>query len=395
MKPYQYKIQKAVISFVILFCLLLENSAAQSSRLLNEKLFIQYGGKWYQQEEKKRYEVNNSVITIKWKLEVSDKQKESLYSAKSVEILRSNSLGYIDIKITPTDDVIQITEDLINSDLFESAEVNTYGEWTKIPNDTYFSSQWNLNQSNDADIDAPEAWDISSGKSPVIIGVLDSGTDWMHNDLDGNIWINSQEDSWDNPADPSTGNGLDDDGNGFVDDWKGWDFHNNNNDSRGSYPHGTHVAGIAGAETNNGIGIAGVTGGWYPNKGAKLLIVGVGDYGPDGSILDDAILYAAMMGAKIITMSLSVGQTSAIESALSTAYNTYGCFINCASGNDGLPYVSYPARNTNVVAVGATNSSDIRPSWSNYGSELDVVAPGVNIYSTLLNNTYGIMSGKH
>lgn len=185
----------------------------------------------------------------------------------------------------------------------------------------------------------------------------------------------------------------------MIDDWKGWDFYNNNNDSRGPFYHGTHVAGIVSAETNNNLGIAGVAGGWN-SQGARLLIAGVGDDYPDNSILDDAILYAAVKGAKIITMSLSVPQTAAIDAALSTAYNSYGCFIDCASGNDDAS-VAYPATNQYVVAVGATNDDDARCSpsdWgvengSNYGPELSVVAPGDNIYSTIIGNSYGYASG--
>jgi Subtilase family/Secretion system C-terminal sorting domain len=123
------------------------------------------------------------------------------------------------------------------------------------------------------------------------------------------------------------------------------------------------------------------------------MIVGVGDYNPNAAILDDAILYAAQQGADIITMSLVVGSSSAIDAAIQSVYNTYGTFIDCATGNNDNSSVLYPANNPYVFAVGATSQSDQRVSsseWgSNYGSDLDVVAPGVEIWSTRKNNGYG------
>ncbi len=365
---------------------------AQSTRTLNSKKYVQSNGKWYQQEGSKQYEVNTSVITVKWKSSTTTSQKTAAISSQGAAVLRSNILGFVDLRVAIPGDVMQIVENISKSGLVESSELNTFGEYVATPNDPYYSSQWYLNQANDHDIDMPEAWDLSTGSSSVIVGILDSGTDWAHTDLDGNIWTNSGEDAWSNPTYPDSGNHVDDDGNGLIDDWKGWDFFNNNNDSRGPFWHGTHVAGIVSAETNNGTGIAGIAGGWGGTSGAKMLVLGVGDYGPDGSILDDAILYAASKGVKVITMSLSVGQTTAIDNALATAYNTYGCFIDCAAGNDG-DSVRYPATNQYVAAVSATDQNDNYTSWTNRGSQISVSAPGVDIYSTQLNNTYGYSSG--
>lgn len=292
----------------------------------------------------------------------------------------------------------------INSGLCEIAELNTFGEYIVIPNDPDFSNQWGLDQTSDMDIDAPEAWDIETGNSNVVVGILDSGTDWDHEDLgvgtDGyqNIWLNPGEDAWTNPSDPSTGNTADDDNNGFLNDWKGWDFFNNNNDARNDKTcspgkwHGTHVAGVTGAKTHNLTGIAGVAGG-FGAEGVKLMTVGIGDCFPSGSILDDAILYAARNGADIIQLSITVGQTSAIDAAFQTAYQTYGVFIDCASGNSSSSTVSYPASNQYVVAVGATTQSDTKAGFSNYGTKLEIAAPGVNIFSTQPGNIYAYSSG--
>ena len=183
-------------------------------------------------------------------------------------------------------------------------------------------------------------------------------------------------------------------GNGYFDDIVGWDFDNNNYDVVGPFYHGTHVAGIAAAVTNNSKGVAGVAGGWgATSPGVKLMILGVGDFAPDGSILDDAILYAAANGADIIQMSLTVGESAAIDAAIASAHQTDRVFIDCASSNDSSPTVSYPARAKYVYAVGATDTSDQRWPFSNYGDSLDVVAPGVDIWSARKSNSYGKGSG--
>ncbi len=123
------------------------------------------------------------------------------------------------------------------------------------------------------------------------------------------------------------------------------------------------------------------------------MTIGVGDFSPNTSILDDAILYAAGMGAKIIQMSLSVPQTSAIDAALQAAYQTYGVFIDCAAGNTGGGSVTYPANNQYVFAVTATDHNDLWATYSAKGHEVEVSAPGSNILSTVLNNSYGYASG--
>jgi hypothetical protein len=133
---------------------------------------------------------------------------------------------------------------------------NTNGKYDFIPNDTYRSSQWHLSP-----INAYQAWDVTTGQSNIIVSIIDSGTDWSHSDLGTgsdnyqNIYLNPGEDVWSNPNNPSTGNGIDDDNNGLIDDWKGWNYSNNSNDVRTSYFHGTFVAGIVGAKTDNNHGI--------------------------------------------------------------------------------------------------------------------------------------------
>lgn len=242
----------------------------------------------------------------------------------------------------------------------------------------------------------PSAWNISVGSNCIIIAIIDSGTDWKHNDLGigsdnyQNVYINHGEDSWTNPNDPNTGNHLDDDGNGLADDWKGWNFSNNSNDSRGTFYHGTHVAGIVSAKTNNTIGIAGIAGG-SNSQGVKLLPICIGLNNPDASVIDDAIIYAVNKGVKIIQLSLAVNQTNAIDAAIQFAINN-GVTVIAASGNSNTS-VAYPANNSNVISVGATDQNDYKAPFSNYGSNLTIAAPGVGIYSTQLNNTYNSSDG--
>jgi len=383
------------------------NSVAQEVKL-DKKTYTKKEGKWFQNWNGKQYEVNAKVITVKYKTSESGTKNDEYFTNQKMKVVRSNELGYMDISIPEGADPIDVVKTLSATGLFESVETNSYGEYTGTPNDASFSSQWGLNNTGqtggtaDADIDAVEAWDNTTGSSSIILAIIDSGTDWTHEDIGdatktyNNLYFNPGEDAWSidpltNQWNPSSGNGIDDDGNGYIDDWIGWDFHNNNNDSRGTYNHGTLVAGVAGAKTNNSIGVAGISGGWGA-KGIKLMILGIGDNNPDETVLDDAILYACSKGAKFISLSLTIPQTSAIDAALSAAYLSYGCFINAAAGNSGSA-VEYPATNQYCLAVGATDHNDVRASFSNYGSSLAVVAPGVNILSTSLNNTYASASG--
>ena len=220
------------------------------------------------------------------------------------------------------------------------------------------------------------------GDQAVVVGVLDSGTDVDHDDLAPNVWHNEGE---------IPNNSIDDDSNGFVDDWEGWDFGNNNNDPRTGFFHGTHVTGIINAASDNGIGIAGLAGG-FGGPGARGMAVAVGEFGPVSGIIDDAVIYAADNGAQVITLSLSVGSSTALNDALDYAYNTRDVFIDCAAGNGGGS-VGYPAVRAEVMAVASTDDNDNRSSFSNQGPQVEIAAPGSDILSTQLGSTYGTSSG--
>jgi subtilisin family serine protease len=371
----------------------------QETRTINQQEFIKEKNVWKLKDQvsKKLFNVSDE-ITIYYEKPPSKEEIDRLAKNYSLTLVRGNRLGFYDFKVGDFEKILTTYQSLSQDRSLNKVFVNTMGEYILTPNDPQFAQQWYLEQTSDADIDASDAWNITTGSNTITVAILDSGTDWEHEDLGlgtdtyQNIFLNSGEDAWTNPNNPSTGNGIDDDGNGFIDDWKGWDFGNGNNDSRGSNWHGTHVAGIVGAKTNNSTGIAGIAGG-NNAQGSLLMIAGVGDSFPIGSILDDAILYASDNGADIIQLSLTVGSSPAIDAALQTAYNN-GVFIVCASGNGSSPSnISYPSSNANVFSVGATNQTDTFAWLSNRGPDLDMSAPGVGIRSTQLNDTYANSDG--
>ncbi len=251
-----------------------------------------------------------------------------------------------------------------------------------VPNDPGYSQQWHLPK-----INAPAAWDISTGDGSAIIAIVDTGIAGWHPDLRGQVWYNPLE---------IPGNGVDDDGNGYVDDNWGWDFVNNDNNPEGDHWHGTHVAGIVGAEANNGLGITGL------DPRARLMAVKVLDSQNLGNYTTWAqgVYYAAQNGARVINMSLggSIDGHLALRTAVDYAYGKGIVLVVCMMNtNSNVPY--YPAAYPNTIAVGATDRNDYRASpfsWgggSNWGAWIDVVAPGNLIYSTGLNSTYFAESG--
>lgn len=348
---------------------------------------------YYSPETKQLFPVVD-VITIRFREGTPGAEIEKFERENNLKQIRKNELGFCDYQLPENTDVVRAANTLSLNRWIESLDINTYGTYDAVPNDPMKTSQWYLST-----ISAQNAWDISTGSSSVVVAILDSGTDWAHQDLGKgadsyeNIYTNSGEDAWSNPLNPATGNGVDNDGNGLVDDWKGWNFDLNNNNSTGSYFHGTHVAGLVAAKTNNNVGMAGIAGGWG-GAGTRMLICNVGNTAPNGAVIDDAILYAIQRGAKIIQLSLSVGQTAAIDAALASA-KTNGVVVICASGNTNPngAGVKYPAKVESVIAVGGTNSSDTRANFADYGVELDVAAPAVNIWSTQIGNTYNYSDG--
>ncbi|NLY44128.1 MAG: S8 family serine peptidase [Clostridiaceae bacterium] len=248
-----------------------------------------------------------------------------------------------------------------------------------IPNDPWFYSQYGMER-----ISAPDAWDINTGDPSVVVGVLDTGIDYYHSDLINNIWINPGE---------IPGNGVDDDNNGYVDDYFGYDFADGDSDPSDFHGHGTHVAGIIAAEGNNNIGVAGVT--WNCKVAAIKIFPDYGD-GTFVSKVAEALAYASMMNIKITNNSWGGSIYSQVLYDAIAAYK--GLFV-AAAGNDSWDndiYEVYPACYDldNIISVAATNSADYLAGFSNYGDEsVDIAAPGDEIISCIPGNWYFELSG--
>ena len=261
------------------------------------------------------------------------------------------------------------------------------------PNDAMRSDLWglhNLGQSGGtlgADINAPEAWaGGNTGSANVVIGVIDSGIDYTHPDLDANIWVNPNE---------TPGNNFDDDGNGYVDDVRGWDFVNNDNDPMDDNGHGTHVAGTIGAEGDNGSGVVGV------NWNVRLMPLKFLAANGSGDIANaiSAVLYAAKFksdGANVVRITNNSWGGGRKSSAMQDAIANSGSLFVAAAGNGGTNQLAYPAgyNNVNVLSVAATDHNDNLATFSNYSSNwVDLAAPGVNIVSTYKGGQYRSLNG--
>jgi thermitase len=278
--------------------------------------------------------------------------------------------------LRPGTDVQQAAEALAADPNVEWAEPDYIAHAAFIPNDPRYPDQWGLPQ-----IQAPQAWDVTQGSPAVAIAIVDTGIDLNHPDLAGKLWVNPGE---------IPGNGIDDDGNGKVDDVNGWDWVNNDNVPQDDIGHGTHVAGIAAAATNNGTGVAGVC----PN--CRVMALKVLDAGGSGTYSNIAagIIYAADKGAKVINLSLGgYADSQLLRDAV--AYASQYAVVVAAAGNDNKQDRFYPAAYDDyVVAVAATDNNDQKAAFSNYGDWVDIAAPGVSVWSTLYDDTYAAWSGS-
>lgn len=288
-----------------------------------------------------------------------------------------------------------------------------------VPDDPYFDDppesfpyyQWHFEQATaDHDVDATAAWDLETRDVSVLMGIIDTGVRYYHRDLggylapddvtQGNMWINYGE-----YGSGKESNGVDDDGNGYVDDWIGWDWvdgvrpchrtedcSEEDNDPRDHNGHGTHVAGIVGAITNNTYCGAGMAGGWNasryePSNGAKLMALRIGwtDNRGLGWVRMDfaaqAMYYAANMGAIAVNCSWGSSESGGLPEAMDYAI-AKGVLVVAAAGNSNSETPDYLGTRTDVMNVAATDSFDVKAYFSNYGTWVDVSAPGVDVLST-------------
>jgi subtilisin family serine protease len=319
-------------------------------------------------------------------------EKYHVYSTEKVfKNAKDTIIEYIyKFKVPIDTDILSIINDYLILDNVVYAEPNYIYHLCSIPNDPGFVNQWALHNTGqsipyagegtpDCDIDAPEAWDLEKGSNEIIITILDSGIDYTHPDLADNVWINQDE---------IPDNDIDDDNNVYIDDVYSYDFFNNDSDPLDDCGHGTACAGIAGAVTNNGIGIAGVA--WN----CKIMPVKSFDemgYGPNDKIAN-GIIYASDNGANIISMSfVDYTPSDLMNDSLEYAYSK-NIVLVAAAGNDDKSSKTYPACCENVIAVAGTDHFDKRlynvnqPPWktiSNYGFWVDVAAPGEWVHTTM------------
>jgi thermitase len=297
-------------------------------------------------------------ILVKFKQGIPDVAKQQIHTTNQASVVGEiRQLGVHVVRV-PGGNVSERVQAYLNNPAVEYAEPDYIATVFETPNDTYFPQQWGMTK-----IQAQQAWDTDTGLASIKIAVLDTGVDQNHEDLAGKIVSNK------NFTLSST-----------YDDF---------------YGHGTHVAGIAAAVTNNGIGVAGTGYDCSIMNGKVLDDSGSGAY----SWIASGITWAADSGADVINMSLG-GKfgSSTLQNAVNYAWGK-GVVVVAAAGNDGSSRANYPAYYTNCIAVAASDSNDAKASFSNYGSWVDVAAPGVGIYSTLPNhsnsigNDYGSLNG--
>lgn len=273
-----------------------------------------------------------------------------------------------------------ILQEFANDPTVEYAEKIPLNFISYTPNDPSFgSNQWYLKK-----MSAEKAWDISKGDPSITVAIVDNAIDIDHPDLKDNAWVNPKE---------IAGNKIDDDNNGYIDDITGWDVAGADNNPRPtnmSMSHGTHCAGDAAAQADNGVGIASI--------GFNVSLISVKATADASSVTKiekgyEGITYAAAAGARVISCSWGGYTASQTNQAVITAAYNKGCVILGGAGNDSKESKFYPGAYDNAICVAATDSGDKRSSFSNYGEWVDVASPGTGIYSTMPNNSYTSSSG--
>lgn len=329
--------------------------------------------------------------------------QNTLNALALMETKKSNNLQSLENANSSLGRIYRITYSNNLDPKFISRKLNNYSDFEYIepepisnlfsskPNDSLYYEQYALDL-----IKAPEAWDSLKTNDTIIVAICDTGVDWFHEDLRDVIYTNIGETGKDSKGKDKNSNGIDDDGNGFVDDWHGWNVAGNgtvadNNtkprNDRGS--HGTFIAGIVGARINNFIGIAGVA------QNVKILPVKI--------LLDtnyfylkneyEGILYSYIAGASVANCSWGSDEKSSANQEIINYVSNGGMLVVAPAGNTGKENLLYPASYKRVLSVASTNWNDRKSTFSTYNSEVDLTAPGNDIYSTMPYNQYESYDG--
>jgi len=312
------------------------------------------------------------------------------HGGKVVRQFRASGAMHVRFENKSIDSTVNIAQALASSDNVEYVEANSIIRLENTPDDPRLGSLWGMTK-----ISAEKAWDIGTGDRSIVVGVIDTGVDYNHPDIKDNYWYNAGETGLDEDGNDKRTNGIDDDANGYVDDYRGWNFVNNNNNPMDDNDHGTHCAGTLGGVGDNGIGVVGVN--W------QVGIVGIKFISASGSgTTADAIAaieYATTIGVHLTNNSWGGGGFSEPMRAAIQEASDAGIFFVAAAGNstsNNDTRASYPSNyeSPNVIAVAASDQNDRLASFSSYGrTTVDIAAPGVGIFSTTRSNRYSSLSG--
>lgn len=393
----------------------------QATMSINGFQFTETDSGWYKNYNNVQYLVDDSLFVVQWKSTTDDSSRIAFNNSQQASVVKSLLSTYTILKITNTTNILENIETYLNSGLVDAAEPTTYlqlpdsiGSDTStttlypasngipLPNDTHFPLIWALNNSADNDINAPEAWQISRGDSSIIVAVLDGGIRWDHEDLGygqdnyKNIWYNNAE---------IPNDSVDNDNNGYKDDYIGWNFSTQlpNNDPTFTSGHGTVLAGIISAKSNNSVGISGVAGGWN-SPGVRLMNLRISDGLTPGIwsvTIPEAIEYAVDNGARIVAIACNPDSGDVFDAAIGYAYNN-GCLIVAASGNQ-LIQPWYPSTHPMVLSVsGIMKNGDFLKYWDSgiwksapHGPSIDIAAPAEDAVSTIKTTASSYETGTN
>lgn len=386
---------------LLLFCPLLSSAMAVEDRIvLRLKQSSPSLVRWLQQDRVGSLPFLTSAIgehtTEPYILDatlqaVESRQKRGLQLLSTIPISRLTSLRNTVVVLArgPVDAAMAARKLLAHPDV-DTAAVLPSETLCSEPNDPLFDQAYHHSL-----VRASDAWQLLPAQGESVIAIVDTGIDLDHPDLAPNIWYNTGEMGQDGANRDKRSNGVDDDRNGFVDDYVGWDFVSSSSTNGDNRPtpgnsHGTHVAGIAAAASNNAVGSAGIA------LRTKLMTIKVSqDEAASRSVTrtGDAILYAASMGANIINCSFGSPQASFASADVVATATQLGALVVGAAGNDGVDAPLYPAAYDDAISVAATDQADVLAEFSNRHATVDITAPGVRILSTIPNGSYGTISG--